>query len=234
VRTDHDPDLVKRRLLREVGSYVAHGLLYGFGYLPSRHRPLRARDIRTVVFVHGLGGNRASFFPLQTYLSWKGYRRQYAFNYRSRGSIERIAVELKKRLDRDIKGGRIDLVCHSMGGLVGRTYLQQLDGHRRVDHFITLATPHHGSHSSAYTPTQLGSQLKPGGPFLEHLNGLEPPPGVRCTSFASGRDLMVLPPESALAPFGDTEMLPEFGHLDVLLSAKVFRAVLAALEAPIR
>jgi len=233
VRTDHDPDLVKRRLLREAGSYLAHGLLFGFGYLPSRHRPLRARDIRTVVFVHGLGGNRSSFFPLQAYLSWMGYRRQYAFNYRSRGSIERIAIDLKNRLDRDIKGGRIDLVCHSMGGLVGRVYLQMLGGHRRVDHFVTLATPHHGSHSSAYAPTALVSQLKPGGPFLEHLNGLEPPPKVRCTSFACARDLMVLPPESALAPFGETQMLEELGHLDVLLSPKVFRAVRTALEIPV-
>jgi pimeloyl-ACP methyl ester carboxylesterase len=230
VRTDHDPLRVRADLLREGLSHLAHGALFGFGFIPSRHRPERRKDIRTIVLLHGLGANRASLLPLMLYLRLRGHRRQYAFNYRTRGSIEALAIELKQRLARQVRGGRIDLVCHSLGGLVARTYLQVLDGHRRVDRLITLATPHDGTHASAYVPTPLVSQVKPGGPFLSYLNGLPPPPGVKCCSFAAARDLIVLPPESALAPFGETRMFEGLGHLDILLSPKVFGAVAEALE----
>ncbi|MCA9690002.1 MAG: alpha/beta fold hydrolase [Myxococcales bacterium] len=231
MRTDYDARAVKRGAARAAAAWLAHAALYGFGFLPSRHRRLRAPGLRTLVFVHGLAGNRANFFPLQAYLRACGYHRQLSFNYPSSGSIERIAVLLKRQLDDNVKGGRIDLIAHSMGGLVARLYVQQLGGARRVDRLITLGTPHHGSTSSAYLPLPLVSQLKPSGPFLQHLNGLGPPPGVSMHSFAGERDLLVLPPEAALAPFGESVMLPELGHLDMLLSPRVFRAVRDRLRA---
>jgi triacylglycerol lipase len=233
VKTDFDREQMKRVLVRQAASYVTHGLLYGLGYLPTRHKPRRASDIRTVVFVHGLAGNRANFFPAQAYLGAVGHRRQYSFNYRSRGSIERLALLLKRRIDENVKGGAIDIVAHSMGGIVARYYLQILGGHRRVDRLITLATPHFGTHSSAYVPSGLVSQLRPGGPFLRYLNGLEPPQGVQCHSFGGRDELVVLPPSSALAPFGETVMLEDMGHMDMLLSPRVFAAVHARLRQPL-
>lgn len=92
-----------------------------FGFLKSRHRPLRQKDIRTLVFVHGYATNRAGFFPLQTDLALRGHGRQYAFNDWSSGSIESLAIELEREIDENVKGGRIDLVCHSMGGIVARS-----------------------------------------------------------------------------------------------------------------
>ena len=216
-------------MLREAAAYMSHGLLFGFGYFPNHHRRKRARDIHTLVFVHGLLANRASFFPLQTYLSWKGFTRQYAYNYRSKGSIEALGIGLKNHLDREVKGGKITLIGHSMGGLVSRVYLQLLGGSRRVDTLITIATPHRGSHASAYMPTSLGAQLKPDGPFLEHLNGLPPPEGVRCVSFAVSEDLLVLPPHYAFPPFGEHHMVQGSGHLDILFSRDLFRSVLHVL-----
>lgn len=233
MRTDHDPAAVRRGLLREGAAYLGHGLLFGFGYLRNRHRPERRQDLHTLVFVHGLGANRSGFFPLQAYLSWHGFPRQYAYNYRSSGSsIEGLGLELKRRLDRDVKGGRITLVAHSMGGLVARVYLQMLGGERRVDDLITITTPHLGSHATAFLPTRLVSQLKTEGPFLEHLNSLPPPQGVRTLSIAASEDLMVLPPSNAFCPFGDQRMLEGRGHLDVLFSRELFKIVRGRLRDP--
>lgn len=230
MRTDHDPSKARWGLLREAGAAIGHGLMFGLGYLPSRHRAKRARDIHTVVFVHGLSGNRAQFFPLQGYLKWRGYDRQYSYNYRSTDSIEAKGLELKRHLDEHVKGGRITLVAHSMGGLVSRVYLQMLGGDRRVQTLITLGTPHQGSHAAAWMPTQLVSQLKPSGPFLSHLNSLPMPRDVRCVSFAAEDDLMVLPGTNALG-FGEDVLLRDAGHLDILMSRPVFQRIGDELDA---
>lgn len=225
MRNDFDREQRRADLVREGLALATYGALYGFGYLRSRHRPRRAPGLRTTVFVHGLWANRATFYPLQAYLRLLGRRRQYSFNYAMQPSIEAMAVDLKRRLDETVRGGRIDLVCHSMGGLVARTYLQLLGGHRRVDSLVTVATPHHGTHPSAYIPTSLLSQFRPGGPFLRHLNSLPAPEGVRVTSIVAGRDLLVLPAHSAAAPFGETVVFDDLGHLDVMLSPRAFDAV---------
>lgn len=40
---------------------------------------------------------------------------------------------------------KVDIVAHSMGGLVARIYLQELGGDRRVDRIVMMGTPHRGS-----------------------------------------------------------------------------------------
>jgi len=215
---------------REGAAWLAHAALYGFGFIPSAHRPKRARDLRTLVFVHGLGATRSSLFPLQGYLWMMGYRRQYSFNYKTRDSIEQMALDLKRRLARNVRGGRIDLIGHSLGGVIAREYVQRLGGARRVDRVITIASPHHGTHASVYVPTRLVQQLGPASPALKRLAELPVPNDVAFTSLAAGRDLMVLPADSALLPFGDAQMYADLGHLEITLSPRVFARVHQALE----
>lgn len=237
VRTDYDPKRLRDGVLREGLGHLVHGLMFPFGYLGNRHRPTRARDIDTVVFIHGMGANRACFFPMQTWLSRAGHKRQLAFNYATSGSIEKMALRLKGELDSNVKGGRIHLVAHSLGGLVARTYIQALGGDRRVSTCVTLGTPHHGTYSSVYGPTPMLQQLKPGGVFVRFLEALPPPAQARFVSIGASSDHLIVPCESAHAPFG--ELLPLFadvGHTTLLLAPRVMRVVsrvlAGALEQP--
>lgn len=232
MRTDFDPRASRKAIALETASMAGHALMMPFGFLRSRHRPLRRRDLRTLVFVHGLGANRATFYPLQTWLRLRGHPRQFAFNHRSGPSVEALAVQLKRQIDAQIKGGRIDIIAHSLGGLIARTYLQQLGGARRVDRLITLGTPHRGTHAAMFVPSGFVRQLAPDGPFISHLNGL-PPPAVRCTSVVGGADTLILPRESAAAPFGESRRFEGLGHSAMLWSPAVFRCVGAALAADI-
>jgi triacylglycerol lipase len=229
VRSDHDREATRGAILREGLSYLAHGVLLPLGMRHDQPRPVRGREQRTVVFVHGLGANRAGFLPLQAYLRLHGHGPHYALNYRSAGSVERIALHLKRELDAQVRGGRIDLVAHSLGGLVARFYLQQLGGARRIDRLITLGTPHQGTHAANFIPTPLVRQLLPDAPFIRHLNSLPPPDGVEVTSITAGRDLLVQPTSSARCPFGREQHFPELGHLELLFRPEVFAAVHQAL-----
>jgi triacylglycerol lipase len=233
VRSDFRGDEVRGAMLREGLALLAHGLLYPLGLRHEEHTSGRRREHRTVVFVHGLASNPSAFLPLQTYLRARGIRHQIAFRYRSRGSIEGLAIDLARELERRVRGGRIDLVAHSMGGLVARCYLQQLRGHRRVDRLITLATPHLGTHAANFLPSALVRQLLPDGPFLRHLNSLEAPAAVQTTSVVAGRDVLVQPVAAARCPFGDEVRFDELGHVEILFRPEVFTEVARRLRGPL-
>ncbi|MBI4021396.1 MAG: alpha/beta fold hydrolase [Candidatus Aenigmarchaeota archaeon] len=78
---------------------------------------------------------------------------------------------------------KVDIVAHSMGGLVSRWYLQKLGGSANVQTFITLGTPHDGSEVAYYEdllcvlfpltcsiPWTAVDQMTPGSSFLDSLN----------------------------------------------------------------
>jgi pimeloyl-ACP methyl ester carboxylesterase len=226
-------DVESRRVQRarrtEGFCVLAHAALYPFGFRRSRHRTPRSADRRTLVLVHGLAANRSSFFALQAYLRLSGFRDQLAISYRSRGSIEALALQLKRTIDDRVRGGRIDVIAHSMGGLVARFYTEHLGGARRVDRLITLGTPHRGSYGAARAPSDLVRQLDPESAFIRRLNASPPPAGLRITSIAAGRDALVEPGDSALCPHGDQHTFSDLGHLGLLFSPRVFATVGAAL-----
>lgn len=231
MRSDFDGGAIRGAIVREGLAFLAHGLLLPLGRVATGKPTERRPDQHTLVFVHGLGANRAGFLPMRAWLRVHGHTRQLAFGYKSRGSIEAIALRLKRMLDRHVRGGRISLIAHSMGGLVARCYLQELGGARRVERLVTLGTPHHGSHAATFVPSPLVRQLLPDGPFIRHLNALPPPPGVRATSIVAGRDLLVQPVDSARCPFGETIDFEELGHVELLFRPEVFATVLSALRA---
>jgi triacylglycerol lipase len=230
MRTDYDSTRVRDNVLREALGYVAHGVMFPFGYVPSRHRSSREKDIDTVVFVHGIAANRACFFPMQAWLSRAGLTRHLSFNYATVGSIERMAMRLRDEVDAHVRGGRVHIVAHSLGGLVARTYVQALGGERRVSTCITLGTPHRGTYSSVYGPTPMLQQLKPDGAFVRFLDALPAPTRTKFVTMGAASDHLIVPSSSSHAPFG--ERVPLFqgvGHTTLLLSPTVMRAVTRAL-----
>lgn len=228
MRSDFDACQTGSNFAVETLSMALQTLLFPFAYMPAGHVPVRDRRLHTVVFVHGLGANRASLYPVQTYLYARGHRRQYSASYRTAGSIEKLALDLKRRIDANVRGGRIDIVAHSLGGLVSRYYLQALGGDRRVDRFVTLGTPHQGTHATTYLPTPLVRQMTPGSPFLQHLDAL-PPPRCQVMSLGVDGDAIILPPTACRAPFGTYHHLPGLGHTAMLCSPRVLRRVFHAL-----
>jgi len=68
----------------------------------------------------------------------------FVFNYDWRQPIEETAQELNNFVDNNIgEDDSVNLVGHSLGGLVSRAYWQQY-GEEKVDKVVTLGTPHQG------------------------------------------------------------------------------------------
>ncbi len=216
---------------REVLSLLASGLLYPFGLRAARARTARRRQQRTVVLVHGWLGNRSAFLPLRAWLRTHGVKQVLAYDYASGAGIEQAAIGLRRFLREHVRGGRIDLVCHSLGGLVARVYLQELGGARRVDRCITLGTPHRGTYNAYWVASRIGDELRPGSPLLTRLEASRArATSVRFTSIAAGSDNIVLPRVFAGAD-DDCLRIEDTGHLGLLFSRQVFAAVTQRLVA---
>ncbi|MDF0673508.1 MAG: hypothetical protein P0120_04070 [Nitrospira sp.] len=89
---------------------------------------------------------------LLRYLMSRGYRLNEdlrVFSYDWRLSNYHNAEELRKYIAVNLpdETKQIDIVAHSMGGLIARIYVQNLGGVNRVHNLIFLGTPHRGSAS---------------------------------------------------------------------------------------
>ncbi len=97
-----------------------------------------------VVLVHGILGDRSNFSALRRHLARHGIRRFSCFGYRPRLDYQRIALDLSAHVDRvvaDTGASAVDVVGHSLGGLVAR-YFTQTVGATRVRRLVTLGTPY--------------------------------------------------------------------------------------------
>ena len=89
-------------------------------------------------------------------LAYPDLVRQYAavgfFDYPSFGAVD--GPTIGGALARDLAGARktdrIDMIGHSMGGMVARSYIEQYNGHETVDHAVLLQTPLNGVTNSIH------------------------------------------------------------------------------------
>lgn len=209
----------------ELLALAASSLLFPFGLGASRRRTARRAEQRTIVLVHGYLGNRSSFYPLALYLRARGLGSLLSFSYSAAGGIERAALALRESLRRRVRGGRIDLVCHSLGGVIARTWLQLLGGARRVDRCILLGTPQRGTYNAYWLASRVGRELRPDSALLERLEVTRgAAASVRFSSIVAGSDNIVIP--RVFSAFdGEVVRMPDLGHLGLLFSPSVFRAV---------
>lgn len=98
-----------------------------------------------------------------------------SFSYDWRLSNRHTARLLAAQVDSWLAGWRtttgnadakVVLVCHSMGGLVARYYLEVLGGRDKARRLITLGTPYHGSVNAIRALT--GDAFRPLGRFGQH------------------------------------------------------------------
>ena len=213
-----------RLVAQELLAFGAAGLLFPFGIRRFHRSTPRRPEQRTVVLVHGYLANRSTLLPAATYLRWRGCKQILSFDYRSIEGIERGAIALRSYLRRHVRGGRIDLVCHSLGGLVARVYLQELGGARRVDNCITLGTPHRGTYNSYWVASRVGRELRPDSLLLARLEASRHKVDeVRFLSLVAGSDNLVIP--RVFAAHEQKVRLPDLGHMGILFSPRALRIV---------
>ena len=215
---------------REAAAFARQGQLMVLG--PRRPPVVRDEADRVVVFVHGYGAAGAVFEPLRVEVERRLGVPTVDFTYRSISSFGTITRDLAGLLDRLAAGRRLDLVGHSLGGLLSRWYVQEMDGARHVDRIVTLATPHAGTASARIAPGPLGGVLLPGSAVVRRLQAGRARAGeVSHVALVAGADMMVSPPSSAAAIEGaEVRWFAELGHNGMLYDRSVHEAVIDSLS----
>ncbi|WP_406284789.1 esterase/lipase family protein [Streptomyces sp. NBC_00209] len=250
------PTALLRATALELFVLAGHALMYPTGIAGERHpgrapadegaEPARAdippaegTDRPPVVFLHGFIDNRSVFVLLRRSLARHGWRRLESLNYSPLTSDIRTAAEL---LDRHIEEicartghHRVDIVGHSLGGLIARYYVQRLAGDRRVRTLVTLGTPHSGT---AVAPLAgalpIVRQMRQGSPPVEELRLPAPGCRTRFVSFWSELDRVIVPAEAACVDHPDLDAVnvrvTGIGHLALPVHPAVAAAVRQALD----
>jgi pimeloyl-ACP methyl ester carboxylesterase len=200
-------------------------------------RRLGGGDKVPIVFVHGYMQNRVDFFWLSRKLRARGLGPMFGFNYPWFSSIPNNAARLARFVD-DVcartKSHAVDLVCHSMGGLVAMEMMRQGADreHLTVRRCVTIATPHGGVVWSGPIIGFDGGSLRKGSKLLDaHAEWKVAVPAL---SIYSSHDNVVHPPEtSRLARRGGQDLEIEgLAHLAILFSPRVAEHVADFLLAP--
>ena len=127
---------------------------------------------------------------------------------------------------------RVDIVAHSLGGVVARYYIERLGGAKHVGRVVTIGSPHHGTviaRLGALFPSARETVV--GSSFYADLGPLVAREGIVFTSVWSRADAIIEPPESSsIAPVGEDRVFENLGHLSLLLSPRVLDTVAERLR----
>ncbi len=191
-----------------------------------------------VVFVHGYLHNRSAWVKYFKWLKDLGYTHLLAIDLKGKFSAieeyaEQLSVEVDKLLEK-YNVEKVDIVAHSMGGLVVRYYIQKLEGCKKVRKVVTLGTPHNGTKVGVFVAGRARPQMLPNSDFLKgiKLNSLDALSGTELTVLCSDADFMIVPTHLARV---DIEGVPNIcvglvSHIGFIYDKHVFQEVLSALR----
>jgi triacylglycerol lipase len=193
-----------------------------------------------ILIIHGFLGTRGSMYLLERRLVEDGFV-VVSFNLGTLNvrDIRRSAFLIHRKIERILAqtpSQRIDIIGHSMGGLIGLYYVKKLGGHARVRKLIMMGTPVRGTWAALAGVVTLGLwstsswQLLPRSRFLDELAKGAIPPGVEVHTIAAARDWVV--PLATTRLSGANAMTVPLGHSSLVVSEEVYRRLVAALRPP--
>lgn len=137
-----------------------------------------------ILFVHGylesasLWKTMISRFEKDGYPS--SYLSTYSYNTSQSNKVD-AEKEVKSHVESLLKSTgatKVDIISHSMGSLNSRWYIKFLGGESKVDDWVSLGGPNHGTETANFCFSTSCVEMRIGSTFLKELNATDETPGV--------------------------------------------------------
>ncbi|WP_027403272.1 esterase/lipase family protein [Aphanizomenon flos-aquae] len=191
-----------------------------------------------VLLVHGINDTGAVFNKMAFSLRQQGLSVHTVDLIPNNGSevLEKLAQQVANYVNDTFATAQpLDIVGFSMGGIVSRYYIQRLGGINRVQRFITISSPHHGTIVAYGTWLAGALQMRPHSNFLNDLNSdVEMLKQLDFTSIWTPYDLMIIPTESSQLGIGKEITLPVLLHPLMLTDSRTLSIVVKILTKSVK
>ncbi len=220
-----------RSTMAEWAMSVAISALRPVGFL--RLPGAATRGPRPIIVLHGYAMNRANYLPLAFRMSRAGLGPIFGFEYWTLGRVAAGARQLGWFVDEVLAAtgaDAVDIIGHSMGGVVGRYYVSLAGGDGLVRNLITLGSPHAGTDVSGLGIGHPTRELLLGSKLVTRLAAAPPPRDTRLTVIWSRADALVPGAKQKPVPGAEIILYDDLGHVALLGSRRVAAEVIARLR----
>lgn len=195
---------------------------------------------RPVIFVPGFMEAIPSvfFYGIKNHLKKNGWENLYYLNNGLViGSAEKYAQNVKEKIEEVLQetgADKVDIVAHSYGGVYTRYFIKNLDGGDKIEHFISISSPHKGTKLARVGAfLKSARQMSPNSQFLKDLNADDPTPGDICyATIRSNPDMIIWPYDSAVLDGANNHFVGTQDHFSILYSKKTHGIVQKTLSNP--
>lgn len=222
-----------RTTLTEWGMAAAVSMVRPVGFFPLPGAGQRGP--RPVIVIHGYAMNRANFVPLAYRLARAGLGPIVGFEYWTLGRTAAAARQLAwfvEHVQTMTGSPQVDIIGHSMGGVVGRYYVQLLGGDGAVANLVTIGSPHLGTDISEFGIGHPTRELVIGSSLVQRMRAAAPPKDTRVLMIFSHADALV-PAKTQLVlalPRAERIVYDDIGHVALLGSRRVARDIIHRLK----
>ena len=220
-----------RTLAAEWGMSAALSAARPVGFLPLPGA--RSQGPRPIIVLHGYAMNRANFVPLAFRLARAGLGPIAGFEYWTLGRTAAAARQLAwfvEHVQMVTGSPQVDIIGHSMGGVVARYYVTLGGGDGAVHRLITIGSPHHGTDVSRIGIGHANRELYVGSKLIQRIAAAPKPAITRLTTILSNGDALVPATKQAEIPGAERVVFEDLGHVAMLGSRRVAREIISRLK----
>src|SRR3954463_5475595 len=184
-----------------------------------------------ILFVHGWNSSSSTWNTMVSRFSADGWTaaelNNWSYNWHQSNATTASQVSAKVDSILAATGAtKVDIVSHSMGGLSSRYYLKNLGGDQKVDDWVSLGGPNHGTDTANFCFDTSCVEMRQGSSFLKSLNsGDETPGGVTYATWWSPCDEVINPDSSVSVSGAANTQTACLGHSQLHDDAGVYGQV---------
>jgi triacylglycerol lipase len=184
-----------------------------------------------ILFVHGYVESASLWNTMIGRFEKDGYPKSYlsAYSYNTSQSNKIDAEEVKSHVESLLKStgaSKVDIIAHSMGSLNSRWYIKFLGGESKVDDWVSLGGPNHGTETANFCFSTSCVEMRVGSKFLSELNAGDETPGtVNYGTWWSPCDEIINPDESVLLSGASNHKTACISHTALTTDETVYKEV---------